>query len=140
MGAHWEHYPHGADIGVRGVGWTKAEAFEQAALALVAVIVDDPTTLGTSRRVEMRCEADDDDVLLVDWLNEVIYAMAVENCVFGAFRVTIEGTSLRAIALGEPVDVGRHAPAVEVKGATFTDLRVARRADGTWLAQCIVDV
>lgn len=137
---YWEHYEHGADIGVRGVGRTKAEAFEQAALALTAAIVDDPAILGTSRQVAIACGADDDGVLLVDWLNEIVYAMATEGCVFGAFRVTIDGPALRGIATGEPVDVGRHGPAVEVKGATFTDLRVERRADGTWLAQCIIDV
>lgn len=38
--ARWEHFPHQADIGVRGMGATLAQAFEQAALALTAVIVD----------------------------------------------------------------------------------------------------
>ena len=35
---HWEHFIHGADIGIRGIGRTKAEAFEQAALAMPAVM------------------------------------------------------------------------------------------------------
>ena len=34
----------------------------------------------------------------------------------------------------------RHAPAVEVKGATFTELKVHRNEDGAWIAQCVVDV
>jgi len=34
----WEHFPHEADIGVRGFGATPAEAFEQAALALTAAV------------------------------------------------------------------------------------------------------
>ena len=29
--ARWEHFPHDADVGVRGWGTTAAEAFEQAA-------------------------------------------------------------------------------------------------------------
>lgn len=40
MNNHWEHFEHGADIGVRGIGATKASAFEQAALALTGVITD----------------------------------------------------------------------------------------------------
>ena len=36
--------------------------------------------------------------------------------------------SLVARAFGEPVEVARHQPAVEVKGATWTGLRVARGA------------
>jgi len=46
---------------------------------------------------------------------------------------------LRATAFGEPVDVGRHEPAVEIKGATLTALQVAERPDG-WRVQCVVDV
>ena len=36
-GVGWEHFAHGADIGVRGYGLSLEEAFEQAALALAAV-------------------------------------------------------------------------------------------------------
>ena len=45
-----------------------------------------------------------------------------------------------ATAQGEPVSVSRHRPAVEVKGATFTALRVGRNEDGQWVAQTVVDV
>jgi tRNA nucleotidyltransferase (CCA-adding enzyme) len=38
------------------------------------------------------------------------------------------------------VSVQQHRPAVEVKGATFTALRVSQRDDGLWLAQTVVDV
>ena len=40
MQAHWEHFSHEADIGIRGVGPTLATAFEQAAIAMTAVITD----------------------------------------------------------------------------------------------------
>ena len=43
----WEHFPHGADIGVRGIGATRSEAFEQAARALTAVIADPVRLLRT---------------------------------------------------------------------------------------------
>ena len=38
MSAAWELFPHGSDVGVRGIGPTEAEAFEQAAMALTGVI------------------------------------------------------------------------------------------------------
>ncbi len=38
MRDHWEHFEHSADIGVRGMGSTKAAAFEQAALALTGIV------------------------------------------------------------------------------------------------------
>ena len=40
MSVHWELFPRQADVGVRGFGATEAEAFEQAALAMTAVVTD----------------------------------------------------------------------------------------------------
>ena len=37
---HWEHFEHQADMGIRGFGNKPAEAFEQAALAMSAIITD----------------------------------------------------------------------------------------------------
>jgi SHS2 domain-containing protein len=65
--------------------------------------------------------------------------MATRRFLFGRFAVQIEGLHLTAEACGEPVDPSRHHPAVEVKGATYTTLRVAR-TNGRWMAQTVVDV
>ncbi len=135
----WEHFAHGADIGVRGFGTSKSEAFEQAALALTAVLTD-PGSVATPASVEIHCEAADDELLLVDWLNAVIYEMATRSMLFGRFAAKITGNVLTATAWGEPLDRARHGPAVEVKGATYTAVSVGWREDGTWVAQCVVDV
>ena len=137
--ARWEHFPHQADIGVRGLGATLAEAFEQAALALTAVIAD-PAEVAPGEMIELSCEAPDAELLLVDWLNRLIYEMATRNMLFSRFAVQLQGNRLTAQAWGEPIDVARHHPAVEVKGATYTALKVAQQSDGSWLAQCVVDV
>lgn len=139
MNDQWEHFEHGADIGVRGFATTKAGAFEQAALALMAVITE-PGRVAAHDRVAIDCEAMDDEVLLVNWLNALVLEMAVRHMLFARFRVAIEGAHLHATAMGEPLSRQRHQPAVEVKGATFTALRVAQLEDGRWLAQTVVDV
>ncbi len=137
--AHWQHLEHGADIGVRGYGRSLAEAFEQAALALSAVVTD-LAAIATRQVVTVECEADADDLLLLDWLNEVIYQMATRRMLFGRYEIRIDDHRLEARLYGEPVDRERHQPAVEIKGATFTELRVSRGAAGEWIAQCIIDV
>ncbi len=137
--ASWEHFAHGADIGVRGIGPSKTDAFEQVALALTAVVVD-PRSVRSSVAVPVACDAPSDELLLVDWLNALIYEMATRRMLFGAYAVTLEGGRLRGTAWGEPVEPARHEPAVEIKGATYTALRVERLEDGGWLAQCVVDV
>jgi tRNA nucleotidyltransferase (CCA-adding enzyme) len=135
----WEHFTHGADIGVRGIGATKGEAFEQAALALTAVMTD-PAGVTPATAIEVRCEAPDDELLLADWLNALTYEMATRRMVFGRYAVAVDGHRLTATAWGEAVDRVRHRPAVEVKGATYTALAVKCDHDGRWIAQCVVDV
>jgi SHS2 domain-containing protein len=135
----WETFAHEADIGVRGYGATLAEAFAGAATALTAAICD-PAKVGAGETVRIECAAPDHELLLVDWLNALIYEMATRRLLFGRFEVSIEGNRLVAVARGEPVDATRHQPAAEVKGATFCELALKKLADGRWLAQCVVDV
>ncbi|MDO8206699.1 MAG: archease [Gallionella sp.] len=135
----WEHFSHQADIGVRGLGATMAEAFEQAALALTAVVTD-PADVAHPDMIRICCDAPDAELLLADWLNALIYEMATRNMLFSRFDVHLEGSHLTAKVWGEPLEVMRHRPAVEVKGATYTELKVAQLPDGGWLAQCVVDV
>lgn len=140
VGARWEHFPHQADVGVRGIGPTRGSAFEQAAMALMAAVCD-PQSVRELERIEIDCADHDEEMLLVQWLNAVIYEMATRRMLFGRFAVDIDGSNrLHGSAWGEAVDKQRHQPAVEAKGATVTELRVARDADGAWCAQCVVDV
>lgn len=138
MDARWEHFPHEADMGVRGFGATREQAFEQAALAMTAVITD-LARVAPSQAVDISCAAPDDELLLVDWLNALVYEMATRKLLFRRFEVHIEDGRLSGRAWGEPVDAERHQPAVEIKGATYTGLRVAP-VNGGWVAECVVDV
>ena len=125
-------------MGVRGIGATKTEAFAQAALALTAVVAD-PRSVQPREPVRIACEAPDDELLLVDWLNALVYEMATRRMLFSRFELVIEGGRLAAEAWGEPLEPRRHHPAVEVKGATYTTLRVAREG-AAWTAQTVIDV
>lgn len=135
----YETFEHEADIGVRGRGATLAEAFANAGRALTAVIAD-PQTVRETLDVEIACEAEDPETLFFDWMNALVFEIATRWVLFARCEVVIEGGLLRARAFGEPVDVERHRPAVEVKGATWTGLRVLRPEEGGWVAECVVDV
>ena len=135
----WETFPHEADIGVRGTGATLAEAFAGAATAMTAAICD-PAHVMAEVAVRIECAAPDYEVLLVDWLNALVYEMATRRMLFSRFDVDIRDHDLKAVSWGEAVDVARHRPAAEVKGASYCELAVQRGADGQWTAQCVVDV
>jgi tRNA nucleotidyltransferase (CCA-adding enzyme) len=139
----WAHFPHGADIGIEGRAPTVEGAFEEAARALTAIVIE-PRTLEERDVVELACEAPDEELLLVDWLNALIFEMSTRRMVFGRCEVHIERqrerVALHAKAFGQVVDPERQELAVEPKGATYTELSVRQESDGAWVARCVVDV
>jgi SHS2 domain-containing protein len=139
MAPYWEHFAHEADMGIRGIAPTLEQAFEQAALAMTAVITD-PAEVLPSEAMPIHCKEPDNEYLFLDWINELIYAMAVRGLLFSRFQVSINNGELTATAFGEAVDRQKHQPAVEIKGATLTELHVYQQPDGLWVAQCVVDV
>jgi SHS2 domain-containing protein len=136
--SHWELLERGAELGVRGVGATKAGAFEQAALALTAVIAD-PSAIAPREMVEIVCEGADDEMLLVAWLNAVVTEMADRGMLFSRFHVELRPRQVVASASGERVSVERHHPGADVKRVTDRAVRVARTRGGEWIAQALVD-
>ena len=135
---YWEHFEHQADVGIRGYGNSMAEAFTQAAYAMTAV-VSELGLIQPQQMIIIECEEEDPELLLVDWLNALIYQMATRKMLFSRFLVEQDNHRLKARAWGEAVDQQRHAPSVEIKGATYTELSV-REENGLWIAQCVVDV
>jgi len=141
--SHWQHYEHEADIGIEGVGISLEDAFIQAALGMTEIITD-LEKVTPDDEIIIQCHAPDREILFVDWLNALIYEMASRKMLFSHFEVTINQQkseiALQAMAWGEAIKPEKHQPAVEIKGATFTTLRVYEDDSHTWHAQTVVDV
>jgi len=140
--ADFNTFEHMADIGIIGHGKTQAEAFQNAAKAMVNVMVN-IEKVETKQTIEVKCEAENVEELLVEWLNELIAQMGLEGLVFSEFKVDIKeenGFKLTGTAKGEPLNKLKHEIKIEVKAATYSNLKVAKDNDGKWFAQCVVDV
>jgi SHS2 domain-containing protein len=135
----WRHFDHDADIGIEATGPTAEAAFAAAAEGMTAIVCD-PVSVVDRESVAIACEAPTLELLFVDWLNALVFEMATRQMLFRRFNVRIDGTTLTAEAWGEPVNIARHQPAVEIKGATYTALKVDRGSDGIWTVRCVVDV
>ena len=83
IGRGWEQFPHDADVGLHGFGSSIEVAFEQPALALTGIVTD--AEIAPTTRVDVICEAADIELLLVEWLNAIIYEMAVLASRFSFF-------------------------------------------------------
>jgi SHS2 domain-containing protein len=138
----FELFSHPADIGVRAWGDSLEEALEEAALGLVAVQTDlDLIEPREERRLEV--VSPDEEFLLFDFLNEVVFFMAREKMLFGQVKVFLEQKEnqffLEAKMKGEKIKPEKHKPAVEIKGVSWHELKVKRKGKGYWV-QCVLDV
>jgi SHS2 domain-containing protein len=126
----YEILEHTADIGLRAWGASLKEAFENAATALTAIVVE---LEGIEPRIAypIAAEGDDDESLLVNWLSEVLYYLDARRVVLRRFRIEQFGDGrVTGQAWGEPRDPEKHRPKVIVKGVTYHQLKIAERSDG----------
>lgn len=134
----WEHFSHQADIGIKASADTLPGAFEQAAVGLTAIVTE-PGNVEQTESIQIECLAKNSELLLVDWLNSIIYEMAVRKMLFGRFEVLIENLKLVAKIWGEKIDSQKHTPVVEPKAVTYNQLSV-KNENGKWIVQCVIDV
>lgn len=137
--AGFELFAVTADQGIHAWGPTLAELFRQAARGLFSLLVS-AETVGCRQWVPVEASADDLGALLVAWLNELLYLYETRGMVAGEFRIEwLEGTALRALVGGEPLEPGRHALLGGIKAATYHDLCVAQTAEG-WEGRVVLDI
>ena len=138
----FEYLDHTADIGIRGIGKSVGEAFCEAARAIFNLMVD-LEEIVPKEAVHVEVEARQLDLLLVEWLSDLLVKKDLEGLLLSRFHVELRemenGFSLRGVGWGEPLDLKRHRPKTGVKGVTYAGLRVQKEGE-RWLAQCVVDI
>ncbi len=115
---------HTADVGIRATGTDMAEAFANAARGMFSIITD----LNTIRRREshqVTVTAPDQEALLVNWLNELLYRFEVDGLLFADFAIGVMSQrKMQATCTGERVDLQQHPMKTGVKAATYHGLEV----------------
>ena len=135
----FEVIEHTADIGIAVYGANLKQIFSNAALGLLSLIteIDD---IGDGLQRDLDLSAYDEDNLLVEWLNELIYIFDVEHIVFKRFEIdTLTANHLKVRCFGEKIDFSRHSLKHEVKAATYHMLNISRDSSG-YKAQVIFDI
>ena len=135
----FEILEHTADIGLRAWGATLQEAFENAATALSAIVVE-LDDIEPRIAYPIAASGDDDQSLLVNWLDETLYYLDARRIVLRRFRIEHFGDGrVAGQAWGEPRDPVKHRPKVIVKGVTYHQLKIEQRPDG-WQVQVFLDI
>ena len=135
-----------SDLAFVARGATLADLFRTAAEALLAATLEDPAQVSQRVRRSVHLEEPDLELLLLRFLNELVYLRDAEHLLLRAQRVRVaagDAARLEAELVGEAIDLDRHQLATEVKAVTAHGLRVAQEAGdggGSWEASVTLDV
>ena len=132
-----------ADIAFNAWGETLEEVFKEAALATMKVMVEDLTAIRQTEKVEIKLDQSNEEMLLFDFLNEIIFYKDAKRLILLPARISItksnEGWTLQATLQGEEIDAAKHQLNTDVKAVTMLRFSVARVPEG-WRATVVLDV
>ena len=130
-----------ADCAIDVEGADLGDLFETAALALAEVMVD-PATLSATARRTIALEAAELDLLLYDWLSELIFRKDRDAEVYTRTKVAIDGSGpfrLAAEVEGGILDPAHAELRSDPKAVTFHQFAL-ERSDGGWRARIVIDI
>ena len=144
VAARYEILEHPADVGLLARGATQAELFENAAAGMMEIAVD-PDGVAEREQKRIVAEATDREVLLVNFLQEVLWLVDGESWLARRVAVTqISDTGVAATAFGEPRNPARHAMRLIIKAVTYHQLSVRQQSGGQqsqgWRAEVYFDI
>ena len=135
----FEVIDHTADIGITAYGADIKQVFANAAVALFSLMVELNDIKEDVQR-DLHLSAEDDEILIVEWLNELIYIFDVEHIIFKRFEIVdFASGQIKAKCFGEKIRPGQHELKREIKAATHHMLRISKDHNG-YKVQVIFDI
>jgi SHS2 domain-containing protein len=132
-----------ADVAFEAIGADLEELFVSAAEATINTMLDELDTLATRTSRKIALSNTELDLLLFDYLQELIYYKDAEGLLLlpANIEVTEKGGSflLQSTLAGEEIDPSRHEQRTDVKAVTLHRFELKRISDG-WQASVILDV
>ncbi len=132
-----------ADIAFEATGRDLAELFSDAADATMNVMIDNLDAIEPRETRHIELSSDDIEMLLFDFLQELIYFKDAARLLLRVRDVRIEERdekySLKAETAGEPLDAARHHQRADVKAVTLHNFSVEKE-NGGWKARVLLDI
>ncbi|MCY3766295.1 MAG: archease [Gemmatimonadetes bacterium] len=132
-----------ADVAFEAWGEDLAGVLTAAAEATLNVMVSDLDSVALRNRRTVNLEAEEPDLLLFDFLQEVIFFKDANRLLLRPVNVVAEAREgvfkVSADLVGEELDMERHDLVVDVKAVTLHRF-VVERVDGRWRAFVVLDI
>lgn len=132
-------FPHTADLGVEVFGADLPALFEHSAIALFDLMTD-TRKIKEQEAVEFSVRAVDRELLLREWLGELLYYSISRHFLFKSFWIKqLTERELKATAIGEAFDPQIHDLKREIKSVTYHELKIIQ-GDNSWKARFVLDI
>jgi SHS2 domain-containing protein len=132
-----------ADIAFEATGRDLPELFRDSADATMNVMIDNIDAIHSVEKRQIELSNDKLDMLLFDFLQELIFLKDAERLLLRIREVQIaernENYFVKATAEGELLDAERHHQRADVKAVTLHDFSV-EHIDGGWKARVLLDI
>jgi len=132
-----------ADIAFEATGRDLPELFRDAADATTNVMIDNIEAIQPRQTRQIELSNDKFDMLLFDFLQELIFLKDAERLLLRIREVQIDHRDkmylVKATAEGETLDPERHHQRVDVKAVTLHNF-VVEQTDGGWTARVLLDI
>jgi len=132
-----------ADIAFEATGRDLPELFSDAADAMMNVMIDNLNAIEPRKTRQIELSNQQIDMLLFDFLQELIYFKDAERLLLRVRDVRIQERDQRyfltAKAAGEALDATRHYQRADVKAVTLHGFCVEREEAG-WKATVLLDI
>lgn len=131
-----------ADVAFEATGGSLEEAFAAAAEATLNVMIEEPERIERRESIDVELENDDLEMLLFDFLNELVYYKDSKKLLLRVDEVKIEVEGrfrLSAKLSGETLDPMKHPLGADVKAVTLHRFSLLRSGDG-WKATAVLDI
>ena len=138
----YQFFDHTGDVGVSLLGRTLDELFASAAEAFTDTITP-LTNVEPRRPEELDVAAPELDLLLVDFLSELLYRFDTRGWLTRQAQVDVResdgGWVLQGTLTGEKHDPARHPVRILIKAVTYHGLHVTKDGDA-WGARIVFDI
>jgi len=132
-----------ADIAFEATGRDLPELFSDAADATTNVMIDNIEAIQARETRQIKVSNDKLDMLLFDFLQELIFLKDAERLLLRIREVQIDHRDkmylVKATAEGETLDPERHHQRADVKAVTLHNF-VVEQTDGGWKARVLLDI
>lgn len=138
----YQFFDHTGDVGVTLTGRTLDALFASAAVAFTDSITP-VSGIEPRRPEEVSVDAPELDLVLVDFLSELLYRFDTRGWLTRSADVEVRerdgGWTLAGTLSGEKLDPDRHPIKILIKAVTYHGLEVTRH-QGEWHADVVFDI